>query len=193
MIIVGLTGSIATGKTTTARIFMEEGVPVHDADLCVHSLYKKEGIPPIARLDPRLIVDGTVDRGAIIKRLSKDPAFLGDLEAIIHPLVEQKRSEFIEEASRQGMPIVVLDVPLFFETGLSKKTDIILVVTTNEETQKCRALSRPGMTIEKFKILMSRQMPNLEKIKRAHHIIDTSFGIERTKLDVRSFLRALKT
>jgi dephospho-CoA kinase len=193
MHVIGLTGSIATGKTTIARIFVEEGIPVHDADECVHSLYKKEAIPEIANVDPKLIVEGKVDRNAILDRLKKDPSFLEKLETIVHPLVEQKRSEFIKQVRSKGTMLVVLDVPLLFETGLSNKVDLVLVVTTDEKTQRLRALNRPEMTVEKLEFLMSRQIPTSEKIKRAHHIIDTSFGLERSRADVRSFLRALTT
>lgn len=191
MLKIGLTGSLAMGKTTTAQIFMEHGIPVHDSDLCVHNLYKKEAVDLIARIDPVLVQANVVDRKAITEWISKDPSFLSRLEAVVHPLVNQKRSEFLKDASQKGAPIVVLDVPLLFETGQSKKVDLIVVVTTDEHIQKARALNRPGMTVEKYNLLLSRQFSNLEKIKRAHWVLDTSFGLDRAKADVKTFIDAL--
>jgi dephospho-CoA kinase len=181
MLIIGLTGSLAMGKTTTARIFMEEGIPVHDSDHCVHELYRVEAVEPIRRLDPQLVRTGVVDRVALTEYARKDPLFLGKLESIIHPLVEEKRSDFLKAARLLGAYMVVLDVPLLFETGLQNGVDLILVVTTDAETQRARALQRPGMTIEKLHLLLSRQMPSAEKIKRAHYVLDTSSGLDRLR------------
>ena len=192
MLIIGLTGSLAMGKSTIARFFMDEGIPVHDSDACVHSLYKLEAVPPIRDLNPTLVTDGVVDRAALAKQVAMDTFFLKKLEAIVHPLVEQKRVEFLKKAEKQGHSMVVLDVPLLFEIGLSKQGELIVVASTDVETQKERALRRPGMTLEKFHLLLSRQAPNLEKTKLAHWVIDTSFGFELAKSDVKSFINAFR-
>lgn len=191
MLKIGLTGSLAMGKTTTAQIFMENGIPVHDSDACVHDLYKAEAVKLIADLDPLLVKAGVVDRIAISARIASDPLFLNRLEAIVHPLVDQKRYEFLEEAKHEGAPIVVLDVPLLFETRQTKNVDLILVVATDEQTQRVRALKRPGMTLEKFNLLLSRQVPNSEKTSRSHWVLDTSFSLDRTRADVKTFINAL--
>lgn len=180
MIRIGLTGSIAMGKSTTAQLFRDRGVPVHDADAVVHRLYAKGGaaVPAVAGLAPEAIVDGAVDRGALKARIAEDPSFLARLEAVVHPLVLAERAAFEAEAARSGADVVVLDVPLLFETGADAGLDYVVVVTTSAEKQRRRALSRPGMTEADFERILAKQIPDAEKRRRADYIVDTSVSVE---------------
>ena len=188
MIILGLTGSIGMGKSTTAAYFREYGVPVWDADATVHKLYANGGdaVEPIARLCPEAVRNGAVDRATLRDWLSSRPDALKTLEEIVHPLVQQDRQTFIEQHRKEGTPLVVLDIPLLFETGADAQCDATLVVTADSAEQRRRVLARPGMTEADFERMNARQMPDAEKRSRASHVIET-----RTKPQVRAEIAAL--
>ena len=190
---IGLTGSIGMGKSTTADFFRAEGIPVHDSDACVHRLYQGAVAELISSSDPSLVTNGSVDRAKLSERIARDPVFLEWLESIVHPRVSEDRDRFIERAARAGNDLVVLDVPLLFETGLSQDVDLILVITADEKIQRERVLRRPGMTVEKFELLLSKQISSELKKSSAHFVIDTSHGLEKTKADVKALIRAMRT
>ncbi|MCI5077526.1 dephospho-CoA kinase [Oricola sp.] len=193
MIILGLTGSIGMGKSTTAAMFADEGVPVHDADAAVHTLYSGEVAPLIEEAFPGTVTDGTVDRGELGKRVVGDTQAMKRLEAIVHPLVRKAETEFLDRARAQGEPLVVLDIPLLFETGGEKKVDHVVVVTAPPEVQRERVMARPGMSKERFEALLARQIPDSEKRRRADFLIDTSFGKEAARAKVRDLIHLLST
>ena len=171
-ILVGLTGSIGMGKTTTAGMFAEAGLPVWDADAAVHRLYGPGGaaVPAIAALRPEAVGPEGVDRAALKAWIDQDPAALARIEAVVHPLVAADRADFIKSAEA---PAVVLDIPLLFETGLDREVDLTVVVSTDPDTQRARVLARPGMTEKRFDTLLSKQIPDAEKCARADIVIST--------------------
>ncbi|MFN0193134.1 MAG: dephospho-CoA kinase [Aestuariivirga sp.] len=193
MIILGLTGSIAMGKSETAKMFAGLGVPVFDADAEVHKLYEKDGAaaPLIANRFPEAVKDGVVDRQVLTRLIADDPQALGDLESVVHPLVRKAESAFIEAARAKGERLVVLDIPLLFETGRESDFDYIAVVSVGPKEQQRRALARPGMTVEKFKRILDRQMPDAEKRKRADFIIATD-TLETASRAVAAIVEKLK-
>ncbi|WP_026607796.1 dephospho-CoA kinase [Methylocapsa acidiphila] len=191
MFVLGLTGSIGMGKSTTAAMFRAEGVPVHDSDTSVHQLYRGPAAPVIEAAFPGTTREGVVDRSALAARVFEDPAALRRLESIVHPLVTAARQAFLVEAAKTGARVVVLDVPLLFETGLEGTVDAVIVVTAPETVQKARAATRPGMTPERLAAILAKQMPDAEKRARAHFIIDTSSGFAAAERQVRGVLRAL--
>ncbi|MDR4308840.1 dephospho-CoA kinase [Chelatococcus sambhunathii] len=192
MIVIGLTGSIGMGKSTTAKLFAEEGVPVHDADAAVHRLYAGEAAPLIEAAFPGTTAEGVVDRKALGQRVLGDPAALKRLEAIVHPLVRKSEAAFLGEARRADAPVVVLDIPLLFETGREAQVDKVVVVSAGEAEQRRRVMERPGMTEQAFAAILARQTPDAEKRARADLVIDTSKGIEAAREQVRDVLRALE-
>jgi dephospho-CoA kinase len=191
MIILGLTGSIGMGKSTTAKLFAEEGVPVHDADAAVHALYEGEAVPLVEAAFPGTTRDGKVDRALLGKAVVGHPEKLRQLEAIVHPLVAKARDRFLDEARAKGAPVVVLDIPLLFETGGDKLVDKIVVVSASPEIQRQRVMERPGMTAERFEALLAKQMPDADKRKRADFIVDSGHGIEHARAQVREILAKL--
>lgn len=191
MIIVGLTGSIGMGKTTTAALFADEGVPVNDADQVVHDLYRSDAVEPIRAMFPDVIVDGVVDRKKLSENLAKNPAKFVDLEAVVHPLVRAREKAFLDEQRALGKKVVVLDIPLLFETGGDRRVDKIAVVSCEADVQRQRVLSRPGMTPEKFELILSRQTPDAEKRARADYVIDTGHGIDMARSQVKTLLKEL--
>lgn len=194
MIIIGLTGSIGMGKTTTAEMFREAGCPVFDADACVHDLYDKggEAVPLIKAVFPDAVKDGRVDRKVLGGHMRADPLNLQVLESFIHPMVGKKRATFFEQAKAQGADIVVLDVPLLFETGGHKLVHKIVVVTAPFEVQKKRVLARSGMTEAMFNTLLSRQTPDAEKRKGADFLIFTDKGLDAAREQVQDLLKQLR-
>src|SRR6202166_3252023 len=168
MIILGLTGSIGMGKSTTAKLFAEAGVPVYDADATVHMLYEGEAVPAIEAAFPGTTADGKVDRNSLSARVVHDPAAIKQLEQIVHPMLGASRQRFLREAEQSGAPVAVVDVPLLYETGGEKRVDAVVVVTTTPEIQRQRILARDNMTDEKLDAILARQMPDAEKRKRAH-------------------------
>lgn len=192
MITIGLTGSIGMGKSTTAAMFKEAGCPVFDADNAVHDLYEKggEAVPIIRAVFPDAIKEGAIDRGVLGRYMREDPIQLEVLESFIHPLVGNKRTQFFED--NKAADITILDVPLLFETGLDKFVDHIVVVTAPAKIQRARVLSREGMTEELFKVLLSKQMPDAIKRKRADTLIFTDMGLENAREQVHSLLRKIR-
>lgn len=192
MIVIGLTGSIGMGKSTTAALFAEEGIPVNDADQVVHDLYRGEAVAPIAVLFPDAVTKGVVDRKALSENLAKNPAKFKELEAIVHPLVRAREMRFLEEARAARAAMVLLDIPLLFETGGAERVDRIVVVSCDPEIQRQRVLERPGMTAEKFEMILKRQLPDADKRERADFVIDTGHGIEAARGRVREIIAELK-
>jgi len=191
MIVLGLTGSIGTGKTTTAAMFRDRGVPVYDADATVHDLYTKEAVQPVAARFPEALADGVIDRKILSSLLAQSPARFAELEAIIHPLVRARETAFLDAERRNGSPLVLLDIPLLYETGGEARIDKVVVVTCDAEIQRQRVLARPGMTEEKFQLILSRQMPDAEKRKRADFLIDTGKGLEAARKQVEEVIRTI--
>lgn len=192
MIIIGLTGSIGTGKSTTAGMFRDLGVPVNDADQVVHDLYRNEAVDPVGAVFPEAVKDGTVDRKTLSRLLSADPSLFKKLEAIVHPLVRKKETEFLEHHRKAGSDVVLLDIPLLFETAGTDRVDVVVVVTCSPEVQRQRVLNRPGMTEEKFELILSRQVPDAEKRRRADYIVDTDHGLDSAKRQVGDLLAAIR-
>jgi len=190
MFIIGLTGSIAMGKTTTARLFADEGVPVHDADAAVHKLYAGEAAGLIEVAFPGSTRNGTVDRVQLGKQVTGDPTALRRLEEIVHPLVRNAERKFLRDAEIAGVPIVVLDVPLLFETGGDGRVDATVVVSAPAEMQRERVLER-GVSLERLEALLGRQMPDAEKRRRADFVVDSGQGVEHARAQVRQILAAV--
>ena len=188
MFILGLTGSLGMGKSTTAKFFAEEGVPVHDADAVVHRLYESEAAAPIEAAFPGSTRGGKVDRAKLGERVLGDPAALKRLEAIVHPLVAAARERFLAEAARSGAPVAVLDIPLLYETGGEARCDAVVVVTAPAEMQRARVFERPGMSEEKLAALTAKQLPDAEKRARADFIVDSGHGFEAARRQVREIL-----
>jgi dephospho-CoA kinase len=188
MFILGLTGSIGMGKSATAKMFAEEGVPVHDADAAVHRLYEVEATQKYESAYPGTTSGGKVDRTRLGRRVLDDAAAIARLEAIVHPLVVQSRERFIAETGRSGAEVAVLDVPLLFETGGDKRVDAVVVVSAPAEVQRARVFERPGMTDEKFASILTKQMPDAEKRARADFVVDTSKGFDAARAQVREIL-----
>lgn len=186
-----LTGSLGMGKSRTASFFAEAGVPVHDSDAVVHALYEGEAVPAIEQAFPGATSGGKVDRGKLATMVLGDDAALARLEAIVHPLVARAREKFLADAQARGTPVVVLDVPLLFETGGERGCDAVVVVSAPPEVQRRRAFERPGMTDEKFAALVAKQMPDAEKRKRADFIVDSSQSFDYARAQVRDILQAV--
>ena len=193
MIIIGLTGSIGMGKSTTADMFRDEGCPVFDADAAVHKLYAKGGkaVPIIRSVFPDAIKEGAVDRAILGQHMRADPLQLKVLESFIHPLVGESRAAFFE--THKYADIVIMDVPLLFETGLDRAVHHIVVVTAPAEIQRERVLARDGMTPELFNSLLARQTPDAEKRERAHTLIFTDTGLANAREQVQDLLRELRS
>lgn len=191
MLVIGLTGSIGMGKTTTANLFRDEGVAVLDSDKVVHDLYKEEAAPLIETAFPGTVGSNGVDRVRLAEILKVNPANFKVLENIVHPLVQSRQREFLQASENEGRQFALLDIPLLFETGAENRVNTIVVVTCDPEIQRERVLSRPGMTPEKFEMILARQMPDDEKRRRADFIIDTGHGIEAARDRVREILKDL--
>ncbi|KRA57451.1 dephospho-CoA kinase [Caulobacter sp. Root656] len=194
MIVVGLTGSIGMGKSTTAQMFIAEGVPVYDSDAAVHALYASGGaaVAPVEAAFPGVVVDGAIDRARLSAAVMGDSEALAVLESIVHPLVGAHRIGFFEDARAQGAEIVVLDIPLLYETGGETKVDKVVVVSAPADLQRQRVLARPGMDSAKFEAILARQTPDAEKRARADFVIDTGRGLEAARDQVRDILTRLR-
>jgi dephospho-CoA kinase len=188
MIILGLTGSIGMGKSTTAKLFVEAGVPVYDADATVHSLYEGEAVSAIEAAFPGTTAEGKVDRNRLSAQVVHDPAAIKRLEGIVHPMLGASRQKFLHDAEQSGTPVVVVDVPLLYETGGEKRVDAVVVVTTTPEIQRQRILARDNMTGEKLDAILARQLPDAEKRKRADFVVDTSHGLDPVRARIRDIL-----
>jgi dephospho-CoA kinase len=189
--LLGLTGSIGMGKSTTAKMFAEEGVPVWDADATVHTLYARGGaaVAPIGALFPQAIKDGAVDRRALKAILSEQKQALSHLESIVHPLTAESRAAFIRDHSDASL--IVLDIPLLYETGAQTACDAVLVVSAPPEVQRARVLDRGTMDEAQLDMILARQMPDAEKRARADYVIET-LTLEQTRADVRHLIAALE-
>ncbi len=188
MIILGLTGSIGMGKSTTARLFAEAGVPVYDADAAVHRLYEGEAVAAIEAAFPGTTADGKVDRNRLSARVVHDAAAIKRLEGIVHPMLGASRQKFLQDAERAGAPVAVVDVPLLYETGGERRVDAVVVVTTTPEIQRERVLSRENMSAERLDAILARQLPDAEKRKRADFVVDTSHGLDPVRARIRDIL-----
>ena len=188
MLILGLTGSIGMGKSTTAKLFAEAGVPVYDADAAVHKIYQGEAAPAIEAAFPGTTADGKVDRAKLSAKVVHDPAAIRQLEQIVHPMLGASRQKFLDDAERSGAPVVVMDIPLLFETGGEKRVDAVVVVTTAPESQRERILARGTMTNEALDAILARQLPDAEKRKRADFVVDTSHGLDPVRAAIRDIL-----
>lgn len=186
MIIAALTGSIAMGKSETAKMFAARGIPMFDSDAAVHALYARGGaaVAAIALIVPSAIIDGGVDRQLLSAAIQADPSILPRVEAAVHPLVKEMQSRFLATAAASGAQFALLDIPLLFETGRDRDVDVIIVVSARENLQRERAMRRPGMTAEKLDFILSKQMPDVEKRARADYVIDTSTSFEETARSV---------
>jgi dephospho-CoA kinase len=188
MKILGLTGSMGMGKSTTAKLFAEAGVPVYDADATVHMIYQGEAVPVIEAAFPGTTDNGKVDRSRLSASVVHDPLAIKRLEAIVHPMLRAHHQQFLDEAERSGAPVAVVDVPLLFETGGDKRVDAVVVVTTSPEIQRERILARGTMTSEALEGLLARQMPDAEKRQRADFVVDTSSGLDPVRERIRDIL-----
>ncbi|MCA0400888.1 MAG: dephospho-CoA kinase [Proteobacteria bacterium] len=188
---LGMTGSIGTGKSTTAAMFRAHGVPVHDADAAVREVYAGEAVDPVGKAFPGVISDGKVDRKLLAAQLKAAPERFAELERIVHPLVHAVEQRAIAAAARAGSRLILLDIPLLFETRAERRCDAVLVTVVAPEEQKRRVLARPGMDEALFHAILARQMPMAEKCRHAHAIIDTGSGFEAARHEVAALLRAL--
>jgi dephospho-CoA kinase len=186
-----LTGSLGMGKSTAAEFFAEAGVPVHDSDAVVHALYEGEAAPLIEQAFPGSTAGGKVDRAKLAAMVLNDGAALARLEAIVHPLVFASREKFLAAAAARGAPVVVLDVPLLFETAADRNCDAVVVVSAPPEVQRERAFKRPGMTDDKLYALLAKQMPDAEKRRRADFVVDSSQGFDHTRAQIRDILQSI--
>ncbi|MDP3897027.1 MAG: dephospho-CoA kinase [Mesorhizobium sp.] len=191
MIVVGLTGSIGMGKSTTARMFSEAGVPVHDSDEAVHRLYAGPAAALVEAAFPGTVRDGVVDRTRLAEKVIGNPAALKTLESIVHPLVRADADAFLARHRNAGAPLAVLDIPLLFETGGRARVDKVVVVSAPTDVQRARVLARPGMTEEKFASILARQVPDAEKRRLADFVIDTGAGMDAARLAVGEVIAAL--
>jgi dephospho-CoA kinase len=191
MFVLGLTGSVGMGKSTTAGFFAEAGVPVHDADAAVHRLYEGAAVAAIEAAFPGTTAGGKVDRDLLSARVLGDAAALKTLEAIVHPLVQEAERRMLAEAQARGEKIAVLDIPLLFETGGDRRVDAVVVVSAPPDVQRARVLERPGMTVAKLDAILAKQMPDEEKRRRADFVVDTSLGFDAARAQVRAILDAV--
>lgn len=194
MKLIGLTGSIGMGKSTTAAMFREAGVPVYEADAAVHDLYDVGGaaVGPVGEAFPGVVKDGKVDREALRQAVLGKPDELKRLNAIVHPLVGQDRVKFFKDVEQSGTDMVVLDIPLLFETGGQANVDAVVVVSAPPEMQRERVLARPGMTPERLDAILAQQMADAEKRARAHYVVDTGKGLEPARAQVAAILADLR-
>jgi len=195
VIVLGLTGSIGMGKSTTAGLFREAGVPVQDADQVVAELYAKGGaaVGPVGAAFPGVVRDGAIDREALSQKVLGDPQALARLEAIVHPLVKAERAGFLRKAEAAGAKVAVLEVQLLFEVGVHEDADAVVVVSAPETQQRERVLGRPRMTAERLEQILARQMPDAQKRERADFVIDTGRGIEAAREQVKAILEKVCT
>lgn len=188
MKLIGLTGSIGMGKSTTMQMFAEQGIPVYDADAAVHAIYSGEAVPAVEAAFPGTTADGKVDRQKLSAFVLGKPEELKKLEGIVHPMLGAHRAAFLKQAEESGATAAVLDVPLLFETGGEKRMDAVVVVSAPADVQRARVLARDNMTPEKLDAILARQMPDAEKRKRADFVVDTSSGLEPVRLRIRDIL-----
>jgi len=188
MFLLGLTGSIGMGKSTTAALFREAGVPVYDADATVHKVYEDEAVTAVEAAFPGSTSDGRVDRQKLSAMVVGNPDAIRRLESIVHPMLRSHQQEFLDAAKKAGAPVAVLDIPLLYETGGHHRVDAVVVVTTSPEVQRARILARDNMTADKLDAILMRQVPDAEKRRRADFVVDTSHGLEPVRQRIREIL-----
>ncbi len=191
MFILGLTGSLGMGKSATAKMFAEDGVPVHDADAAVHRLYDGEAVAAVEAAFPGTMSGGKVDRARLGQRVLGDADAMKRLEQIVHPLVREAEERFLAQAQASGAKVAVLDIPLLYETEGDERCDAVVVVSAPADVQRARAFERPGMSEEKFKAILEKQMPDADKRARADFVVDTSRGFDGARAQVRDILKAV--
>ena len=191
MLIIGLTGSIGMGKSTAARLFAEMGLPVHDADAAVHQLYGGPAVALVEAAFPGVSRDGRIDRALLAKQVLGNPEALRRLESIVHPLVTAHRTDFLASATTRHARMAVFDIPLLFETGSEGIVDLACVVSAPFDVQKQRVLDRPGMTEERFRAILATQMPDADKRRRAHFVIDSSRGVDAARVQIGNIIRSV--
>lgn len=191
MIIAGLTGSIAMGKTTVAQIFAASGWPVFDADEAVRRFYSSHGARAVEEAFPGVLRNGVIDRVLLAAQVLGNEEEMAKLESIVHPAVAEYRKSFLNKAAAERRRGVILDIPLLFETGGESSVDIVVVVSASAEKQRARALSRPGMTGEKLLLIQARQVSDAEKRRKAHYVVDTNISLEHSRRQVEDFNRAI--
>ena len=189
---IGITGSIATGKSTVLKAFADMGVPVFSADTAVAELYEGEAVAPVEALFPGVTHDGRIDRALLSKKLGEDPAGFKRLEAVVHPLVRARIAQFLDNAEAQGHALAVVEVPLLFESGHDYGFDAIAVTFVDEAIQRERALARPGMSVEKLNTILARQTPQAEKKRRATYLFDTGSSVAQTQKEVAALVAAIR-
>jgi dephospho-CoA kinase len=189
MRILGLTGSIGMGKSTTAKMFAEAGVPVYDADATVHRLYEGEAVAAIEAAFPGTTVNGKVDRTLLSPHVVHDAEAMKRLESIVHPMLRAHHQKFLDDAEKSGAPVAVVDIPLLYETGGESRVDAVVVVTTAPDVQRERILAREGMTPEKLDAILAKQLPDAEKRRRADFVVDTSHGLDPVRIRIREILK----
>jgi dephospho-CoA kinase len=193
MFVLGLTGSIGMGKSTTANLFAEAGVPVYDADATVHRLYESEAVGSIEQAFPGTTANGKVDRQKLSASVVSDPEAMKRLEALVHPMLRAHEQKFLRDAESSGAKVALLDIPLLYETKAESRVDAVVVVTTTPEIQRERILARPNMTPEKLAAVLARQMPDAEKRKRADFIVDASHGLDPVRVQIDDILAKVAT
>lgn len=194
MIILGLTGSIGMGKSATAALFLDAGIPLYDADAAVHQLYEKGGaaVAPLEAAFPGIVEDGAINRSTLRERVLNDADAMKQLEGIVHPLVGQRQMNFRQSAIDSGASLAVLDIPLLFETGGNTRCDYVLVVTAPADIQRSRVLSREGVTEEVFESILARQMPDVEKRAKADFVISTAHGFSFARDSVHALIALMQ-
>ena len=193
MLVIGLTGGIGMGKSTAAERFAEHGIPVFNADLCVHRLYEGEAVAPIETAFPDVAKDGRIDRKLLSERIAGSPERLLRLERIVHPLVVAAELDFLRAAEKDGAPLAVLEIPLLFETGADSRVDVTVVTSAPQDVQRARVLSRPGMTADKLEHLLARQLPDAERRARADYVVDSGTSLADMRIEIDKLIESLKS
>jgi dephospho-CoA kinase len=193
MLVIGLTGGIGTGKSAAAERFAEHGIPVFNADTCVHRLYEGEAVAPIETAFPGVVKDGRIDRKLLSEKIAGSPERLLRLERIVHPLVVAAELDFLRAAEKDGAPLAVLEIPLLFETGADSRVDVTVVTSAPQEVQRARVLSRPGMTAEKLEHLLARQLPDAERRARADYVVDSGTSLADMRIEIDKLIESLKS
>ena len=192
MLVIGLTGSIAMGNTSAAKRFIAQDIPVFDADAEVHELYAGAAVAPIEAAFPGVTAEGKIDRGRLGEMLGEDASALARLEAIVHPMVRARREVFLRDNERKGAAMVVLEIPLLFETGCESQVDVTIVVTAPEAVQRARLMAREGMSEARANMLLANQMRDADKRKRADYVVDTNRGLEETAAEIDNIIESLR-
>jgi dephospho-CoA kinase len=193
MLVIGLTGGIGTGKSAAAERFAEHGIPVFNADTCVHRLYEGEAVEAIETAFPGVAKDGRIDRKLLSEKIAGSPERLLRLERIVHPLVVAAELDFLRAAEKDGAPLAVLEIPLLFETGADSRVDVTVVTSAPQDVQRARVLSRPGMTADKLEHLLARQLPDAERRARADYVVDSGTSLADMRIEIDKLIESLKS